>query len=99
MPAMARYTLSRKAESDLVAITHFGLETFGIEQARTYYDSLIDAFDRITGYPELGTSYAHIKPGTRRLVHGAHVIYYRTDTSSVFIRRILHQSQDPQRHL
>lgn len=96
---MAKYTLSRKAEADLAAIIDFSLETFGIEQARIYYDSLIDALNHIADHPEIGMSFAHIKPNTRRLVHGSHVVYYRTDTSSVFIRRILHQSQDPMRHL
>ena len=43
---MAKYTLSRKAEADLAAIIDFSLETFGIEQARIYYDSLIDALER-----------------------------------------------------
>ncbi|HTN40607.1 MAG TPA: type II toxin-antitoxin system RelE/ParE family toxin [Asticcacaulis sp.] len=96
---MAKYVLSRKAEADLTAIVDFSLETFGIEQARLYYDGLINAFNRIAGHPQVGAAFDYIKPNTRRWVHGSHVIYYRMDASSVFIRRILHQSQDPLRHL
>lgn len=96
---MAKYTLSRKAEADLTAIADFTLETFGIEQTRLYYNGLVNAFNRIADHPEIGTSFAHIKPNTRRWIHGSHVIYYRTDAASIFIRRILHQSQDPLRHL
>ena len=96
---MAKYDLSRKAEADLATIVDFSLETFGIEQARVYYEGLINAFNRIANHPEMGTSFAHIKPNTRRWLYGSHVIYYRTAASSIFIHRILHQSQDPLRHL
>ena len=96
---MAKYILSRKAEADLTAIVDFSLETFGVEQARVYYDGLINALNRITRHPEMGTSFDDIKPDTRRWVYGSHVVYYRMDASFIFIRRILHQSRDPLRHL
>ncbi|MCR6658195.1 MAG: type II toxin-antitoxin system RelE/ParE family toxin [Asticcacaulis sp.] len=96
---MADYKLSRKAEADLRAIAAFTVDTFGIAQARTYRDGLLDAFIRISAHPEIGASLTHIFPDTRRLVHGSHIIYYRVTLSQIFVRRILHQSQDPLRHL
>jgi toxin ParE1/3/4 len=81
---MAKYILSRKAAADLMAIIDFSLGTFGIEQARIYHDSLVDALNRIADHPEIGMSFAHIKPQTRRWVHGSHVVYYRTDAASIF---------------
>jgi toxin ParE1/3/4 len=92
--------LNRKAEADLRAIAAFTVDTFGIAQARAYRDGLFDAFNRIfSTHPEIGASFTHIFQDVRRLVDGSHVIYYRVALPQILVRRVLHQSQDPLRHL
>jgi toxin ParE1/3/4 len=96
---VADYRLSGKAASDLAGIADYSLQQFGLERARSYRDDLLKAFVHIAHNPNLGSQISHISPDTRRLVTGSHIIYYRTRPDGLFIRRILHQSQDPLRHL
>ena len=96
---MPDYRLSRDAQIDLDKIADWGLDNFGMDRALSYRDSFVNAFERLARHNNLGSSFGHIRPDSRRLVHGSHVIYYKWIDEQIVIQRILHQSQDPLRHL
>ena len=92
---MADYRLSRRADADLEEIARYGIETFGIAQARRYHEGLKARFARIADAPLRYPKVDHIRPGYRRSVYESHAIYYRIDEAGVLIVRILGQ-QNPE---
>ena len=91
---MSKYRLTQQAEHDLLNIALYGIEQFGIEQSRRYYDKLKQHFDKLAEQPELYPLVGHIRKGYRRSVCGVHSIYYRIDQDSIEIVRVLGR-QDP----
>lgn len=49
---MPKYRLTQKAEHDLLNIALYGIEQFGVEQSRQYYNKLIQRFDGLAEQPE-----------------------------------------------
>jgi len=96
---MAGYRLTPAADADFDGIYEYSLLTFGEAVADAYALDLVDAFVKLTENPLLGKSYDHIKPGSRGLIRRSHIVYYIAASDSVIVLRILHQSQDPLRHL
>ncbi len=97
---MAGYKLSPAAEADFADIYRYSILTFGEKRADLYASDLIDAFDMLGHNQLAGEDVATIRPDTRRLVHESHAIYYDLiDDCVVRVLRILHQTQDPMRHL
>lgn len=91
---MGAYRLTRKADEDLAGLYRYGIETFGIERADRYFDSLIARLEEIADGPRQfqETDY---REGYRRSVHHPHTIYYRIIAPElVEIVRIL-RAQDP----
>jgi plasmid stabilization system protein ParE len=43
----------------------------------------------------IGREQNHIKKNVRRQVYESHAIYYRVDTETIFILRLLGQGEDP----
>ena len=86
---MPKYRLTRKAENDLLSIASYGIEQFGVEQSRQYYNKLKERFDKLAEQPELYPLVEHVRKGYRRSVCGVHSIYYRIDQESVEIVRVL----------
>ena len=86
---MPKYRLTQQAEHDLLNIALYGMEQFGVEQARRYYNKLKERFDELAEQPELYPLVEHIRKGYRRSVCGVHSIYYRTDHDGVEIVRVL----------
>ena len=74
---MANYRLSNTAKEDLIRIHHFGVRTFGVNQADKYFDSFFEQFDRITKRPYSFESIDFIKKGYRRCVCGSDSIYFK----------------------
>lgn len=96
---MAGYSLTEDADLDFADIYGRSQQNFGAHQAEKYALKLIDAFELLAERPRAGHDISYIKPGSRRLHHESHTIYYRIGDGEVIIFRILHQSQDPLRHL
>ncbi len=96
---MTRYELTKFAERDLRSIAGYTIETFGINQARRYRDSLLRTFKSLAEHPRMGRDYSHVKQGCRRHEHESHVIYYKITDSGILVLRLLHQSQDPTSYL
>ncbi len=96
---MPEYRLSRKAESDIGDIARYTIEQFGIEQARTYRDSMIACFQSLAENPGIGRKVDKIREGYRRFDHRSHVIFYKSDGQDMLVVRVLHKRMNAPRHL
>ena len=96
---MARYHLSRKADSDIAAHYEYGIFTFGLDQAQNYMLGLYDRITDLADHPTYGRSAEELARGLRRFEYGAHVIFYTTEDDGVFIVRVLRKEMDFKRHL
>ena len=96
---MQVHRLSKLARLDLVDITDYTLETWGVEQTLRYLDGLEACFNRLAKTPTLGRRCDRIQLGYRRLEHERHVVLYREDSDGIFIGRVLHQTMLPSEHL
>jgi toxin ParE1/3/4 len=93
------YRLTEAATGDLDALYLHGILTYGLKQADSYYDGLIEKFPMIADHPSWGSDYVHVLPNIRRYEYKAHAIYYQASASGILIVRVLGGKQDPGRHL
>ena len=96
---MPDFRLSLKAESDIRNIARYTIERFGVEQARTYRDSMIACFQSLAENPGIGRKADKIRDGYRRFNHRSHVIFYKSHEQDILIIRVLHNRMSSPRHL
>jgi len=96
---MAKYMLSEAADADLRDIAYFTFLHFGSRQAAAYGEGFDVCFEMIAENPKLGQVQDNIRLGLRRHVHQSHEIYYIETDEGILIVRILHERQEPGRHL
>ncbi|MDP6812935.1 MAG: type II toxin-antitoxin system RelE/ParE family toxin [Alphaproteobacteria bacterium] len=94
----ANYRLGRRAQADLERTAIYGIENFGIEQARIYRDGLKARLEMIARSPLRYPKVDHIRQGYRRCVFEVHSIYYRIEGDTAQIIRILGR-EDPDLNL
>lgn len=92
---MTPVEVSPDAEADLDSIYGYSIDTFGESVADTYLSDLQTAFVRLSDYPELGMVRADLRNPLRCLPCREHLIFYRFDSGSVVIGRVLHKRMDP----
>lgn len=95
---MASYRLREKAIEDLDLLYEFGILTFGLQQADSYYDGLIARFQEIADNPLFYPTVDHIRAGYRLSIYGVHSIYFYIKEDYVEIVRVLGR-QDPTKQL
>ena len=97
---MVKLSITPKAESDLIGIWVYTCEEWGVEQADKYLDQLEEGMKQLVNYPSLGTNYAHVLPGYRRLQVAHHAVFYQVLEREILVVRVLHEDMDaPQRLL
>ncbi len=97
---MNGYRLSRKAVADLSGIWDYTAERWGIEQAERYAEGIRDTCEALASGQQCGQDARHVRPGYRRQLAGAHVLFFRVlDDGCIDVVRILHQRMDAGRHL
>jgi toxin ParE1/3/4 len=90
-----RYTLSRKAEEDIIAIFVYGAAEFGLQQAEHYHDLLENTFQFLAENPEAARERLEISPPVRIHPIESHVVIYSVeDDGNVFIVRVRHGRED-----
>jgi toxin ParE1/3/4 len=94
---MASYRLSRMAETDLLGIATYTLNTWGQDQTVSYLDGLEACCRQLANKPELGRACDQVRSGLRRMEYGRHVLFYRVEAKGIVISRILHQRKLPER--
>jgi toxin ParE1/3/4 len=95
---MVNYSLTRRAENDLLDIGRYTVRTWGIEQCAHYVRELEACCQRLADNPSLGRSCDRIRLGYWRAEQGKHVIFYRIETDEIVVVRILHERMLPQLH-
>ena len=96
---MAAYRLTADAERDFEVIYRYSIDTFGLIKANSYALDLLETFEMLSTNPFAGRNVKAIAQGARCFIHVSHSVYYEIDGEIIMILRILHQSQDPLRHL
>lgn len=82
-----------------MAIWVHSAKEWGSARAVVYMADLDAAFAKLAGNPGLGVATSDRKSSVRRWPCGVHHIYYRSDRSTLYVLRILHNRMDAPRHL
>ena len=97
---MLKLRITPKAESDLIGIWLYTCDRWGADQADQYLDQLAAGMNQLLHHPLLGTDYAHVLTGYRRLQVEHHGIFYKALEPEVLVVRVLLEDMDaPQRLL
>ncbi|MBB5754457.1 type II toxin-antitoxin system RelE/ParE family toxin [Prosthecomicrobium pneumaticum] len=93
------YSLSRRAEEDLIEAYVYGVARFGVGQAERYIAGLTATFALIAAHPLIAREWPEFEPPVRLHFHAAHVIAYTIEDDGVTILRVLDGRQDWERVL
>ena len=96
---MGVYKLSEECKSDLAHIYEYGIDNFGLNQAKNYMLGLHEMFQTLAENVNLGRDVSEFFPSLKRFVYKSHMIFYLRSNSGVFIVRTLSQSMDYEQHL
>lgn len=98
---MSPYTLviAPLAKRDLKQIYNYGIGNWGIRQASDYLDNLKEQFWTLAEQPRMGIEREELLPDMRSLPVDSHIVFYRLQQSQVEVIRVLHNRQDPLRHI
>lgn len=89
------YTLSVKAEEDIISIYLAGVEAFGLNQAERYHEQLERCFEFLADNPLAAHKRFEIVPPVRIHPTGAHIVIYRINAEgNIFIIRVRHGHED-----
>lgn len=92
------YQLTPLAEADLEEIWVYTLNEWSLEQANSYINNVIDAFEGLRDGSKRGRT-TDIRSGYLKYAVGSHVIYFWEDANSLIVVRILHGRMDVGRYL
>ncbi len=89
------YTLSRKAEEDIIAIFLDGAGQFGLQQAERYHSLLENTFQFLADNPLAARERLELIPPVRIHPIESHLVLYTIDESGdIFIIRVRHGHED-----
>lgn len=94
----ASWRLRPLAEADLESIWVYSLERWSLEQADSYFRTLMDAIKGLASGTKVGRP-VDVRQGTLRYAVGSHVIYYSQDEGGIVVVRVLHRRMDVSRHV
>ena len=95
MRTLRKFSVSRRAQSDLRAIAKYTVEKWGAEQAITYIKGLEACFKMLGERPRMGRACDEVSSGLHRHELGRHVMFYRARPGQIRIVRVLHQQMIP----
>ncbi|WP_299433290.1 type II toxin-antitoxin system RelE/ParE family toxin [uncultured Maribacter sp.] len=96
---MGVYKVSGKAEIDLAKMYEYGIETFGLKQAKTYLLGIHDIFQVLSENINLGRDASKFVFSLKRFSYKSHTIFYLTTDIDILIVRVLNQSMDYEKNL
>lgn len=94
-----RLRLSREAAHDIDEIARYTEQRWGKAARQRYLGQIKERLKALLENPELGPVREDIRPGTRSLTVGRHIVFYRLASDAVEIIRILHHAMDVQRRI
>lgn len=97
---MVNYSLSTRAQYDLVGIYKYGIKFFGPDQATNYLLDLETFLEELAERPILAKDASTIANTLKYYSYKAHVIFYQFDSADeIFIVRILGKRMNFIEHL
>lgn len=97
---MGSYSLSTRAQYDLVGIYKFGIQYFGSNQASEYVLELEKFIEELADRPELAGDLSALSESLKYYRFKAHVIFYQfVNPHEIFVIRILGKRMDFVQHL
>jgi len=84
------YRLTGRAEAEILEIFLYGIEQFGVRQARLYKDEMAHCFQLLADTPHMGRPANIIADGVRRHENKSHVILYELVDGGVLILAVVH---------
>jgi toxin ParE1/3/4 len=96
---MGVYKVSRKAEVDLAKMYEYGIETFGLKQAKGYLLGMHTLFQVLADNTNLGRDASEFILSLKRFSYKSHTFFYLATDIDVLIVRVLNQSMDYERNL
>lgn len=97
--ATPHLVIAPAAQSDLRDIYQYGLQQWGKTQSERYLETLKEHFWLLTEQPLMGIVRNELLPEVRSLPIESHILFYRFISNQIEVIRVLHQRQDPARHL
>ncbi len=92
---MANYAITQDADTDLEIIARSTIETWGLEQAERYLDSLHQCFQNIGDRRVQGRAFSELFPHVFVTHCQHHYIFYLTpDNQKPVIFAVLHERMD-----
>lgn len=86
--------IRQAAISDLEEIWLYTVETWSVEQADRYHDSLFKEIEFFSRKPNSGKSISELRTGYFASKVKSHFIFYKFSSAELEIVRILHESMD-----
>jgi toxin ParE1/3/4 len=96
---LAQFRLLPEAEKDLESIWHYTVQNWGLDQAESYLDGLIDIFELLTKNPLMSRERFEFSPYVRIHHHAHHLVVFIISEIGIDIVRVLHESMDIDSHL
>ena len=91
---MGVYKVSKKAEIDLTKMYEYGIETFGLKQAKGYFLGIHNLFQILANNANLGRDASEFVFSLKRFSYKSHTIFYLTTDIGILIVRVINQSMD-----
>ena len=79
---MGNYSLSGRAQFDLVGIYKYGIKMFGQQNASSYLYELETVLEELAERPELAREASFIAHSLKYYTYRAHVIFYEMDNEN-----------------
>jgi toxin ParE1/3/4 len=92
-----RYRSSKSAERELDGIFVYWAERAGLEIAEQVVREIEDHIAVLADAPEIGRECEDFGTGTRRLVAGQYLVYYRKKQGVISILHVIHGARDQKR--
>ena len=73
---MGAYKLSKEREIDTSEMYEYGIEKFGLNQAKAYLIGLHDLFQTLTEDSEIGRDASEFYTSLKRFVYKSHMVFY-----------------------
>jgi toxin ParE1/3/4 len=86
--------VTQRARADLLEIHYYTLQQWGFEQAKAYEERLWAAIDHLVRNPDMGRRSRRVKGGFREFSLEHHTVYYRVESDTIYVLRIVHYRQE-----
>lgn len=96
---MTRLRLGGRARADLEAIWEYTARQWDIDQAEAYLRVIDQAMVLLRENPRLGRDAGDERAGYFKFPALSHVIYYRLQSGTLDVIRILHKNMDAGQHM